>query len=233
MLGMGTMKTMGRNGTQDTRFTTTLLDYLLQSIPSLHALHERYNEIDQEIYTTFQHYVSDAPAITPHERAIIDEATCRDSPNSLPNSPTDPPSPASSSWKRISPSSSLVTCFQKTSGGATSGDGVHTIAKAVANIDAPANHVLAVTWCLNSYEQLDRHVMSEGEGALRRVLPVPDSHSQFYMNVVRVGMGISDRLFCTWWSWCQEEDGSYVIAFAPASEYQVRASAKSVRHRTS
>jgi len=51
------------------------------------------------------------------------------------------------------------------------------------------------------------------------VVNIPNSRSMFYVNMVRLGLGVSDRVFSTWFAWLQEPDGSFLLAFAPHDEY--------------
>jgi len=90
--------------------------------------------------------------------------------------------------------------------------------KAVATIDASAVRVFADKWCLDSFAQGRKHVKEEGSDALFSVVRVPNSRSMLYVNLVRIGM-VSDRVFATWFSWRQEEDGSFVMAWAPLEDY--------------
>ena len=47
---------------------------------------------------------------------------------------------------------------------------------------------------------------------------LPDSHEMLYIYLVQLGVGVSNRVFCTWFVWRAEPDGSYILAFKPADK---------------
>jgi len=83
---------------------------------------------------------------------------------------------------------------------------------------AAALQVFAHVWCLSAHENKLVHFKREGSGALRLVHPLPSSHSMLYANVAKFGLGISDRVFATWFTWSQAADGSYIVAFTKHDE---------------
>ena len=111
-----------------------------------------------------------------------------------------------------------VSYFQKIEGDSSSLD-ASAFGKAVATIDASALYVLSFLWALDNYDKAIEHVKREGPSALSKCLVISDSHSIIYINLVHLGLGVSDRIFATMFSWREEPDGSYVFAFAPVEEY--------------
>jgi len=95
--------------------------------------------------------------------------------------------------------------------------------KAVATIDASAARVFAGVWCLNSHGAKREYSDYYGSNnALRRVIHIrPNSHSMIYVNLVPLGMAISDRVFATWFCWRKEPDNSFVITWTPLEDYAV------------
>jgi len=93
--------------------------------------------------------------------------------------------------------------------------------KAVATIDASVARVFADMWCLNSHESMKNYVEKQGPDALRKVVRIEDSHSMIYVNLVRLGMGVSDRVFATWFTWRKEPDNSFLVAWTPLEDYAV------------
>jgi len=91
--------------------------------------------------------------------------------------------------------------------------------KTVMTVDASASTVFAERWCQNSYQQMKEYVEDAGPDAIYHVTHVPCSHSMFYVGLLRLPNPVSDRVFSTWFTWRKEADGSFVIAFAPLSDY--------------
>jgi len=52
-----------------------------------------------------------------------------------------------------------------------------------------------------------------------QVVHVEDSRSMLFVNLVRLGGVISDRVFATWFTWREEDDRSFLVAWAPLEEY--------------
>ena len=49
-----------------------------------------------------------------------------------------------------------------------------------------------------------------------------DSHTMLFVNLVRLGGVLASRVFATSFSWREEDDGSFLIAWAPVKEYASR-----------
>ena len=72
---------------------------------------------------------------------------------------------------------------------------------------------------MDSYSSARNHVDKEGAGAFRKVVNIPNSRSMFLLNLVRLGVAISNRIFKTWFAWRADSDGSFTLAFAPLEDY--------------
>ena len=179
------------------------LDHLLSLVPILHSRFARYDVIDRLRYTAFSSHISRPFPIQPHEDLLVTASAAAMA--------------ATGTWKCIAGSvREPVEYFHKTADNATWG-------KAVATVDASATSVLAYQRTLSSYRTMQNHIKSEGAAALWRVVDVPNSRSLFYVNMVRLGLGVSHRVFGTWFSWREEADGSFLLAFAPLDEYAAEA----------
>ena len=178
------------------------LDHFLSLIPALHNRFARYQEVDQERFDAFEELVTNSPPpILSHEDNLVTKSLKTGGDNQ------------DSGWRRIAGTvRESVGYWKKTENNDIWG-------KSVANVDAPASHVFANFFCLDSYESTLNHVKKEGKGAFRKVVMIPESHSMLQTSVVRFGVSVSNRLFSAWFAWRAEPDGSYVIAFAPLEEY--------------
>jgi hypothetical protein len=78
-------------------------------------------------------------------------------------------------------------------------------------VDVAAEHVLALLWQGESYEQLDAFVESDGD-SMSMSLEVPDSHSRLSAFGNKLPL-IDDRVFATWYAWERDKSGAIVIAF--------------------
>jgi len=87
--------------------------------------------------------------------------------------------------------------------------------KAVAIVDASAATVFAYQFGLESYEnsRINREV--EGANALWSVVTIPNSREKLTGSVVKLGLGVSDRVFSVRFVWRREEGGGFVLAFEP------------------
>jgi len=90
--------------------------------------------------------------------------------------------------------------------------------KAVAIVDTSAARALAYNWCLASYEHVEGHVKKQGTGALREVIYESSSHTMLFVNLVRLGGVLAARVLSTSFSWREEDDGSFLVAWAPVEE---------------
>ena len=123
---------------------------------------------------------------------------------------------AARAWQRIPNTiASPFTYYQKID------DDSSTWGKAVAAVDASHTQVFSYLWNQHSYEHRIRHVEKERLGALGKVVFPPDSHSMLGAFVVNFGMAVSTRVFSTWFTWRQERDKSFTIAFAPMGDYKL------------
>jgi len=175
----------------------TGLSHLLSLAPVLHKRFARYDEYDEACYIAFEEQLKAPPPIQPHEDELITASS------------TD-----TGDWKRISGTvRESVSYFHKTTNNATWG-------KAVATIDAPASRVFAHRFCIDDYDSVQNHTAKEGPNALRIAAAIPNSHSILLVNVVKFGLAISDRVFSTAFCWREEADGSFILAFAPLTDYK-------------
>ena len=173
------------------------LSHLLSLAPVLHKRFARYDEYDEACYTAFEEQLKAPPPIQPREDELITASS------------TD-----TGDWKRISGTvRESVSYFHKTTNNAAWG-------KAVATIDAPASRVLAHRFCIDDYDSVQNHATKEGPNSFRSVVAVPYSRTNLLANVVKFGLGVSDRVFCTAFCWREEADGSFILAFAPLTDYK-------------
>ena len=92
--------------------------------------------------------------------------------------------------------------------------------RATAAIDASASTVLSYLCCLLSYESINIHIAREGAGALRRIIPdLQSPRSMFVVNIVRLGFGLTDRVFASWLVWSEVEPGVFVVAFTEVKRH--------------
>jgi len=175
------------------------LTHILSLLPTLHARFARYDEVDQVRLSAFEDQIGHPAPIQPHEDTLIASSLHMHATDTTP-------------WQRLKNTArSSVHYFHKTTP-------PHTWGKAVAIVDAPAAHVFATRWCLDSYENVRKKAKTE-EGALWKVFMVPESRSMVTANLTKLGLGVKDRCFVTWFSWRREDSGDFIIAFAPADEY--------------
>ena len=141
-------------------------------------------------------------------------------------------------WMRIPNTlNSTVSYFQKFESG-RSGWG-----KAVAIIDRKAVQVLAWLWCMNAYSHIIKYngdvskaekkegQSGTGRNRFRKVIVIPDSHSQYYGVSLAMPNPISDRIFLEWMAWRQEDDGSFLMAFTSAKSKSARIAPQLTHHR--
>jgi len=117
-------------------------------------------------------------------------------------------------WRRI-PNTvrESLSYFKRAEGDAS------TWGKAVATVDTPTARAFAYRWCLASYEHDEGYTKYQGPGALRKVIYEDDSHTMLFVNLVRFGGVLASRVFATSFSWREEDDGSFLIAWAPVEEH--------------
>ena len=181
---------------------TKILDHLLNLVPALHAKYARHDEVDAALYAHFESTIPIAPPIQPHESNLVDTSLLFDANEQL------------HKFKRMKGTiTSPVDYFQKIEGDA----GVW--GKAVATIDTSHTHVFSYLWNQHSHENTARNVAQEGPDALRKVVFVPDSRSMLNAFIVTFGLGVSSRIFTTWFVWSQQPDKSFIIAFAPMTDF--------------
>ena len=131
---------------------------------------------------------------------------------------------AARAWRRI-PNTvcESVSYFKKAEGDASAWG------KAVATVDTSAARALAYNWCMSSYERIESNDKFQGLGALRKVIDEDSSHTLIFVNLVRLGGVLADRVFASTFSWRQEDDGSFLIAWAPVEEVGNATSSKATR----
>jgi hypothetical protein len=173
--------------------TTPTTDALLTALKALHVLFARFDEIDECIYDEFLDTLYDPPPSNPFEveltaRSIrYDQDIIQRIPGSLKNSKTH--------------------YFQKIE----SADSAWGKAKTV--VDCSADRCMSYLFCLETYEREMHHKLEEGD-TMRLVIKVPNSASEFYVNLVPLGAGLSDRVFATWFTFSKDQaTGDYILAF--------------------
>jgi len=116
-------------------------------------------------------------------------------------------------WRRI-PNTvrESVSYFKRAEGDASAWG------KAVATVDTSAARAFAYNWCVTSYENVERFVKKEGTSALRKLTDEEDSRTMLIVHLVRLGGVLADRIFASKFSWRKEDDGSFLIAWAPVEE---------------
>jgi len=77
--------------------------------------------------------------------------------------------------------------------------------------------VFAWLWCFEAYEHIQRSEKDEYKNVFRRIVEVPSSRSVLLAQLKNMH-GMADRVFALWFTWRKEDDGSYVIAFAPVED---------------
>jgi len=117
-------------------------------------------------------------------------------------------------WKRIPNTVRESVSYFKRADGDASAWG-----KAVATVDTSAARALAYNWCGASYEHVEGYIKQQGAGALRKVIYEDDSHTMLYVNFIRLGGVLASRIFATTFSWREEDDGSFFVAWAPVEEH--------------
>ncbi|GMI37358.1 hypothetical protein TeGR_g5104 [Tetraparma gracilis] len=172
-----------------------LLDDLLGLLPILFGLTERAAEIDAAELEELAAYFRTSPLPpTPAENVTI-ESACAD---------------ADKPWRRI-PGTVLspVALFQFVSAKDL------PWGKAVADIDASPEMILAFLWNFMSYERVKIH---RSEGAkLRLGVPVPGSHTTFQAIGAQLGPTIDDRIAAVRFTWRKEGSG-YLATVTPAAQ---------------
>jgi len=153
-------------------------------------------------YARFETAIPNSPPIQPHESDLIATSLLFDEQST------------NNQFKRIKGTiASSVAYFQKLDSDSSAWG------KAVAAVDASHTHVFSYLWNWHSYEHMESYITREGPDALRKTIFVPDSRSILVANVVSFGLGVSTRVFSTWFAWRQEPDGSFIMAFAPMTDY--------------
>ena len=170
-------------------------------------------------YAHFESTVPNSPPIQSHESALIDTSLMYDDQaQQLERQAVSAQRNMAifvEEWKRIPNTiASPVAYFQKF-GGDLSAWG-----KAVAIVDASHTSVFSYLWNVHSYEHMNSYADKEGTDALNKVVFAPDSHSMINAFVVNFGLAVSARVFSTWNVWRQEPDESFILAFAPMSDYK-------------
>jgi len=149
-------------------------------------------------YAHFESTIPNSPPIQPHEFNHVDISLSNDDES------------VSEQWSRVSNSiASPVAYFQKI------GSDSSAFGKAVATVDASHTRVFSYLWNQHSYGHMNRNADKEGTNTLNKFVFPPNSHSMLRVNIVNFGMGVSARVFSTWFVWRQEPDKSFTLAFAP------------------
>ena len=175
-----------------------ILSHVTNAVLSLHNRYARYEAVDKAMYDACERVtIPNAPPIQPHENNLIVQSLSYDEINQ-------------NQFKRIKGTvREPVEYFQMIE----SDKGVWR--KAVATVDASAARVFADRWCRNTYEHGEKYA-----GTLDKAIQIPNTHSMLVAFLLRLPNPVSDRVFTTWLTWRKEPDGSFVIAFAPLSEYK-------------
>ena len=172
-------------------------------------------------YAHFESAIPNSPPIQPHESALVDTSLVYDDQAQRLERHAVPAQKSLGfvdGWRRVPNTiASPVAYFHKID------DDSSVWGKAVANVDASHTHVFSYMWNLQSYAHTNCHVESEGPDALNMVVFPLDSHSMLKANVMNLGLGVSARVFSTWFAWRQEPDESFTMAFAPMSDLQGQA----------
>jgi len=116
----------------------------------------------------------------------------------------------SKKWSRIPHTvNELASYFQKRDNTAGSGS---AWGKVIATVDASATRVFSYLFCLDTFQR-SREVDNADKNYLRRVVTLPDSHSMLYVSLIHL-VGVTDRVFASWFAWERTADGGFVLAFA-------------------
>ena len=182
-----------------------LLSHLLAAIPNLHTIYAQYDTHDASILANFVTAIPTSAPILPHETALLSSSLSYDT-------PTTP-------WRRIAGTvKSSVSYYQRIDSDSSAWG------KASAVIDTPASSLLAWALCLDTNERKQNFAREEGTAAngsnlLRKLVTHTHTRSRFYVTTLRFSLGVSSRVFATWFTWNQEEDGSYTMGFSPIENF--------------
>ena len=126
-------------------------------------------------------------------------------------------------WRRI-PNTvhESVSYFKRAEGDASAWG------KAVATVDTSAARALAYNWCLGVYGRVESNAGEQAPSDLRKVIHENDSRTMIFMNLFRLGGVLASRVFATTFSWREEDDGSFLIAWAPVEEVSITPSSKAM-----
>ena len=183
-----------KSANQTTTSHPKALEHILSLVPTLHKRFARYDEVDEARLLAFEAQVKNPPPILPHEDNLVSSSVTN-----------------SSGWKRIAGTvRESVAFFHKTANNSNWG-------KAVATIDAPASRLFAHRYIFpSSYESIHNQIDEEGADALYKVIDVPNTRTMFAVNVVRLGFGVSDRVFKTRFAWRKQVRSARRAATATA-----------------
>ena len=204
---------------------TAILTHLTNAIPTLHNHFARYSAVDLSIYQTFEATtIPAAPPLRPHEEALLKASVTYDDQAeqhereavlaSTSNLVTYATPNDVGLWRRIPKSiNDPVSYFQKI------GNDSSAWGKAVATVDTTAARAFAWLYCLQTNSRMRQFVTEEGVGALRRIIPLENERGMIYVTTFRLGMGLSDRVFATWFTWQILVDERIILAFAPLEDH--------------
>ena len=140
-------------------------------------------------YAHFESTIPNAPPIQPHESALIDTSLEYDDQYRDANIFA-----LARAWVRFPNTiASAISYFRKIEVDDSSAWG-----KAVATVDASHTRVFSYLWNQHSHEHTKRYVAREGAEALNKIAFLPDSCSMLAAFIANFGMGVSLRVFPTW-----------------------------------
>jgi hypothetical protein len=195
-------RTLSGLGQTSADLATKFLKHFISSVPGLYTRFARNDEIDEAILKHFEDVVvQSASQTTASENEFVGGMLLCD----------DLHSPDSRWFRKAGDEGDKVNYYQKDARGDSAwGLGVVTV-------DAPAHRVFGWLWCVNTPERINDQIDSEGIGAFRKSIDIPNSHSMILSFLVSLGGTFSERLFATYFCWRREESGEFLLAFADMS----------------
>jgi hypothetical protein len=201
-------RSAGRDSGEETTASTlpsksaanSILDHFAAVVPKLHTRFGRHAEVDEANLQHFENVIlRNAPKIRLGELQSMDKISAE----------TDF---QDEGWKRSSGTlHEPVEFFTKQmSGEASWGMGF-------AKIDASAKRVLAWLWNVMSYQRISQH-KSKYSSLLRRVVDIPNSHSQIVIVVQKFTDSLDNRVFTTMWTWREDSDGSFTLIMSDSKD---------------
>jgi len=82
-----------------------------------------------------------------------------------------------------------------------------------------ADNAFAYLYTLDAHERIDQHITLNGLKFRKIIRPKGRPHSLFFVELMSLGMGVSDRIMGTWFTWRKEADGTFFLAFSPYTDY--------------